>query len=62
MAKIMDPILPILSILGYQAIVLGSFGGAGLNAYETSRKIRRTWIDGSLRSKSAAKPSLTSCN
>ena len=29
MAKIMDPILPILSILGYWAIVLGSFGGPG---------------------------------
>ena len=25
MAKIMDPILPILSILGYWAIILGSF-------------------------------------
>ena len=29
MAKIMDPILPILSILGYWAIILGSFGGSG---------------------------------
>ena len=29
MAKIMDPILPILSILGYRAIILGSFGGPG---------------------------------
>ena len=29
MAKIMDPLLPILSILGYWAIVLGSFGGPG---------------------------------
>ena len=29
MAKIMDPILPILSILGYWAIILGSFGGPG---------------------------------
>ena len=27
MAKIMDPILAILSILGYWAIILGSFGG-----------------------------------
>ena len=27
MAKIMDPILPILSILRYWAIILGSFGG-----------------------------------
>ena len=30
MAKTMDPILPILSILGYWAIILGSFGGPGL--------------------------------
>ena len=29
MAKTMDPILPILSILGYWAIILGSFGGPG---------------------------------
>ena len=29
MAKIMDPVLPILSILGYRAIILGSFGGPG---------------------------------
>ena len=29
MAKIMDPILPILSILGYWSIILGSFGGPG---------------------------------
>ena len=28
-AKIMDPILPILFILGYRAIILGSFGGRG---------------------------------
>ena len=27
MAKIMDPILPILSMLGYWAIILGFFGG-----------------------------------
>ena len=27
MAKIMDPILPILSVLRYWAIILGSFGG-----------------------------------
>ena len=31
MAKIMDPILPLLSILGYWAIILGSFGGPGLH-------------------------------
>ena len=31
MANIMDPILPILSILGYSAITLGSFGGPGSN-------------------------------
>ena len=29
MAKIMVPVLPILSILGYWAIILGSFGGPG---------------------------------
>ena len=29
MAKIMDPVLPILSILGYRAISLGSFGAPG---------------------------------
>ena len=29
MAKIIDPILPILSIFGYRAIILGSFGGSG---------------------------------
>ena len=29
MAKIMDPILPILSILEYWAIILGLFGGPG---------------------------------
>ena len=31
MAKIMDPILPILSMLGYWAIILGYFGGPGCN-------------------------------
>ena len=30
MAQKMDPILPILSILGYWAIILGSFGGPGM--------------------------------
>ena len=30
MAKIMDPILPILSVLGCWAIILGSFGGPGI--------------------------------
>ena len=29
MAKIMDPVLPILSTLGYRAIILGSLGGLG---------------------------------
>ena len=29
MAKRMDPILPIPSILGYWSIILGSFGGPG---------------------------------
>ena len=32
MAKIMDPTLPLLSILGYWAIVLSSFGGPGCNS------------------------------
>ena len=30
MAKTMDPTLPILSILGYWAMILGSFGGPGI--------------------------------
>ena len=29
MANIMDPTLPVLSALGYRAIILGSFGGPG---------------------------------
>ena len=29
MAKTMDPVLLILSILGYRAIIWGSFGGPG---------------------------------
>ena len=29
MARIMDPILPTLSILGYWGIIFGSFGGPG---------------------------------
>ena len=29
MAKMMDPILPVLSMLEYWAIILGSFGGPG---------------------------------
>ena len=29
MANIMDPILPILDILGYWATILDSFGGSG---------------------------------
>ena len=32
MAEIMDPILPILSILKYWAMILGSFGGPGKQA------------------------------
>ena len=32
-AKIMDPILPLLSILGYWANILGSFGGSGIYIY-----------------------------
>ena len=34
MAKRMDPILPVLSILGYWAIILGSFGGPGIGRIE----------------------------
>ena len=30
MAKTMDPILPILSLWGYWAIILGSLGGPGM--------------------------------
>ena len=29
MAKRMDPILPVLSVLGHWGIILGSFGGPG---------------------------------
>ena len=40
MAKIMDPVLPILSILEYRAIILGSFGGPGMYIkYITSNTI-----------------------
>ena len=39
MAKIMDPILPVLSIWGYWAIVLGFFGGSG-NSEAASELIR----------------------
>ena len=39
MAKIMDPILAILSILRYWAIVLGSFGDPG----------SRVWTGGMLK-------------
>ena len=46
MAKIMDPILPILSILGYWAIILGSFGGPGSlkQLYKNSRLRTRTKV------------------
>ena len=40
MAKIMDPILPIDSILGYWAIILGSFG---LEQHEEAK--RDLWED-----------------
>ena len=33
MAKIMDPVLSILSILGYWAIILGTFGGPGSSSW-----------------------------
>ena len=35
MAKIMDPILPTLCILGYWHIILGSFGGPGKSPSNT---------------------------
>ena len=38
MAKIMDPILTIPSILGYWSIILGSFGGPGRHPYLTLKK------------------------
>ena len=41
MAKIMDPILPILSALGYWAIILGSFGGPGKSL---SLENRLAWL------------------
>ena len=45
MAKIMDPVLPIFSILGYRAIILGSFGGPGtccrLRPHSLSRDLAR---------------------
>ena len=44
MAKIMDPILPIVSILGYWAILLGSFGGLGSSndALKSLEKLQAT--------------------
>ena len=36
MAKIMDPIVPILSILGYWAIILGPSGGPGTCLFQRS--------------------------
>ena len=44
MAKIMDPILPILSILGYWAIILGSFGGPGSSS--TAAQISAEHVSG----------------
>ena len=53
MAKIMDPILPILSILGYWAIIFGSFGGPGLvigpNTTPTLNNDQRRLNEGSPR-------------
>ena len=40
MPKIMEPILPILSILGYWAILLGTFGGPGTSAILPQNTIR----------------------
>ena len=43
MAKIMDPILTILSILGHWSILLGSFGGPGrcyLHAWSLRLKVK----------------------
>ena len=40
MAKKMDPILSILSILGYWAIILGTFGGPGED-FQRIPRVRR---------------------
>ena len=40
MAKIIDPILPVLSILGYWAIILGSFGGPGTKKHNVDSLYR----------------------
>ena len=39
MAKMMDPILPIVSILRYWAIILGSFGGPGSGFYHNAEAL-----------------------
>ena len=44
MAKIMDPILPILSVLGYWAIILGSFGGPGRSNMDARVQMNLPWI------------------
>ena len=44
MPKIMDPVLPILSILGYGAILLGTFGGPGMNENEVCSNVSDTII------------------
>ena len=46
MAKIMDLVLPILSILGYRAFILGSFGGPG--SYQKNFLPQRTHHSGSV--------------
>ena len=41
MAKRMDPLLAILSILGYRAIILGSLGGLGTSPYDSGHHGQR---------------------
>ena len=38
MASIMDPILPIVRIVGYWAIILSSFGGPGMGKGDSQRQ------------------------
>ena len=44
MAKIRDPVLLILSILGYRAIILGSFGGPGISQLREYRQYRVHYV------------------
>ena len=42
MAKIMDPIMAVVSILGYWSIILGSFGGPGKSKASDIRRLTST--------------------